>query len=71
MPLNRLPVRPEPIVTRAHACAAGVECLVCLFICLFVCLFVCPPLFGLFVRLGHLHGLNTRLTGRSVDKSSL
>jgi len=32
---------------------------------------VCPPLFGLFVRWGHLQGLNIRLTGRSVDKSSL
>ena len=33
-----------------RACAAGVECLVCLWVCLFVCQFVCPPLFSLFRR---------------------
>ena len=40
-----------------RACAAGVECLVCLSVCLFVCLSVCPPLFGIFRRSRPLQGL--------------
>ena len=58
-----------------HACAAGVECLVCLSVCLFVCLFVClsvcPPLFGLFARSRHSQELFIHSTGRSGGTSSL
>ena len=51
-------------ITRAHACVAGVECLVYRSVCLFVCLSVCPPVFGCLHVRDTSKGSFIHLTGR-------